>query len=52
MKAGVNGREARGRPRYEWMDEVKRALRDRGLTVEDAQECAKVREEWRMILKV
>ncbi len=45
MKAGVNGRGARGRPRYRWMDVVKRALRDRGLTVEEASERAKVKME-------
>ncbi len=33
------------------MDGVKRALRDRGLTVEEARERAKVREEWRTIVK-
>ncbi len=51
MKAGVNGRGARGRPRYGWMDGVKRALGDRGLPVEEARERAKVREEWRTIVK-
>ncbi len=51
MKAGVNGRGARGRPRYGWMDGVKRALRDRGLTVEEARERARVREEWRAVVR-
>ena len=30
MNAKVNGRSARGRPRFGWMDGVKRALNDRG----------------------
>ncbi len=30
MEAGVNGRGARGRPRYGWRDGEKRAARDRG----------------------
>ncbi len=51
MKAGVNGRGMRGRPWYGWMDGVKRALRDRGLTVEEARERAKVIEECRTIVK-
>ncbi len=50
MEAGVNGRGARGTPRYGWRDGVKRALRDRGMTVEEARERARVREEWRMVV--
>ena len=30
MNAKVDGRSARGRPRFGWMDEVERALNDRG----------------------
>ncbi len=33
------------------MDGVKRALRDRYLTVEEARERAKVREEWRAVVR-
>ena len=33
MNAKVNGRSARGRPRFGWMDGVKRALNDRGMDV-------------------
>ena len=30
MNAEVDGRSARGRPRFGWMDGVKRSLNDRG----------------------
>ena len=50
MHAKVNGRSARGRPRFGWMDGVKRALNDRGMDVREASERARDRNEWRMIV--
>ena len=49
MNAKVN-RSARGRPRFRWMDGVKRALNDRGMDVREASERARDRNEWRMIV--
>ena len=45
----INGRSARGRPRFGWMDGVKRALND-GMDVREASERARDRNEWRMIV--
>ena len=50
MNAKVNGRSARGKPRFGWMDGVKRALNDRGMDVREASERARDRNEWRMIV--
>ena len=46
----VSGGRVRGRPRLTWLDGVKVALGNRGMTVETARQCAKVRKEWRAIL--
>ena len=46
MNAKVDGRSARGRPRFGWMDGVKRALNDKGMDVREAKECARNRNEW------
>ena len=46
MNAKVDGRSARGRPKFGWMDGVKRALND----IREASERARNRNEWRMIL--
>ena len=46
MNAKVYGRSARGRPRFGWMDGVKRALNNRLM----ASERARNRNEWRMIV--
>ena len=51
MDAKVDGRSARGRPRFGWMDGVKRALNDRRMDMRGASECATNRNEWRMIVK-
>ena len=45
--AEVSGGRVRGRPRLDWMDGVKVALGNRGMTVEAARQCAKDRKEWR-----
>ena len=50
MNAKVNGRSARGRPRFGWIDGVKRTLNDRALDVREASEHARDRNEWRMIV--
>ena len=50
MNAKVNGRSARGRPRFGWIDGVKRALNDRGMDVREASERARDTNEWRMIV--
>ena len=46
----VDGRNARGRPRFGWMDGVKRALHDRRLDVREASERARNRNEWQTIV--
>ena len=48
--AKVDGRSARGRPRFGWTDGVKRALNDRRMDVREASERARDRNEWRMIV--
>ena len=50
MNAKVDGRSARGRPRFGWIDGVKRALNDRRMDVREASERARDRNEWRMIV--
>ena len=47
LKAEVSGGRVRGRPRLGWMDAVKVALGNRGMTVEAAHQYAKDRKEWR-----
>ena len=47
LMAEVSGWRVRGRPRLGWMDGVKVALSNRGMTVEAASQCAKDRKEWR-----
>ena len=52
MNAKVDWRSARGRPRFGWMDGVKRALNDRrmDITIREASERDRNRNEWRMIV--
>ena len=45
LMAVVSRRRVRGRPRLGWMDGVKVALGNRGMTVEAARQCAKDRKE-------
>ena len=49
MNAKVDGRSATGRPRFESMDGVKRALNDKRMDMREASERARNRNEWRMI---
>ena len=44
LMAEVSGGRARGRPRLGWMDGVKVALGNRGMTLEAARQCAKDRK--------
>ena len=50
MNAKVDGRSARGRPRFAWIDGVKRPLNDRRMDVKEASERARNRNEWRTIV--
>ena len=50
MNVQVDGRSARGRPRFGWMDGVKRALNNRRMDMREASERARNRNEWRMIV--
>ena len=50
LMAEVSGRRVRGRPRLGWMDGVKVALGNRGMTVDSARQCAKDRKEWRALV--
>ena len=50
LMAQVSGGRVRGRPRLGWMDGVKVALGNRGMTVEAARQCAKDRKEWRALV--
>ena len=52
LMAEVSGGRLRGRQRLGWMDSVKVALGNRGMTVEAAQQCGKDRKEWRVITYV
>ena len=47
LMAEVSGGRVRGRQRLGWMDGVKVALGNRGMTVEAARQRAKDRKEWR-----
>ena len=46
----VSGGRVRGRPRLRWMDGVKVALGNRGMTIEAARQCAKDRKDWRALV--
>ena len=46
----VSGGRVRGRPRLGWMDGVKVALGNRGLTAEAARQCTKDRKECRALV--
>ena len=50
LMAVVRGGRVRGRPRLGWMDGVKVALGNRGMTVEAARQWAKDRKAWRILL--
>ena len=50
LTADGSGGLVRGRPRLGWMDGVKVALGNRGMTVEAARQCAKDRKELRALV--
>ena len=50
LMAEVSGGRVRGRPRLVWMDGVKVALGNRGMTVKAARQCAKDWKEWRALV--
>ena len=50
LMAEVSGGRVRGRPRLGWMDGVKVALGNRGMTAEAARQCTKDRKAWRAVV--
>ena len=50
LMAEVSGGRVLGRPRLCWMDGVKVALGNSGITVEAARQCAKDWKEWRALV--
>ena len=50
LMAEVSGGRIRGRPMLGWMDGVKVALGNRGMTVEAARQRAKYRKAWRALV--
>ena len=50
LMAEVSGLRVHGRPRLGWMDGVKVAMGNRGMTVEAARQCAKDWKEWRALV--
>ena len=50
LMAEVSRERERGRPRLGWMDGVQVALGNRGMTVEEARQCAKDRKVWRALV--
>ena len=50
LMAEVSGGRVRGRPRLGWMDAVKVALGNRGMTVKAARQSANDRKEWRALV--
>ena len=49
--AKVSGGRVRGRMRLGWMDGVRVASGNRGMTLEAARQCAKDRKEWRALVE-
>ena len=50
MNVKVEERSTRGRPRFGWMNGVKRALNDRRMDMREASEHVRNRNEWQMIV--
>ena len=50
LTADVSGGRVRGRPRSGWMDGVKMALSNRGMTVETTRQCAEDEKKWRALV--
>ena len=47
-ESGLEGRWGRGRPNRVWIDGVRKALNNRGLTLEEAKMNVYDRVEWRV----
>ena len=52
LMAEASGERVQGRPRLGWMDGVKVALGNRGMTVEAARQRAKDRKVWKALVHV
>ena len=52
LMAEVSGGRLRGAPRLGWMDGVKVALGNKGMTEEAGRQCAKDWKEWRALVHV
>ena len=50
MSVKVDGKSARGRPRFGWMDGVRRAGNGKRRDVRETSERARNRNEWRTIV--
>ena len=50
LMAELSGGRVRETPRLGWMDGVKMALNNRGMTAKAARQCAKDRKEWRALV--
>ena len=50
LMAEVSGGRVWGRQGLGWMDSVKVALGNRGMTAEAARQCTKDRKEWRALV--
>ena len=48
-ESDVRRARCRGRQRARWLDEVKRALRGRGLGIQEVKECVQDRSEWHSV---
>ena len=52
LMAEVSIERVLGRPRLGWMDGVKVALGNRGITVEAARQCVKDSKEWKALVHI
>ena len=52
LMAEVGGGRVQERPRFGWMDGVKVAFGNRGMTVEAARQCAKDRTDWKALVNI
>ena len=52
LMAEVSGGRVQGKPRLGWMNGVKVALGNRGMTAEAARQCTKDRKEWRTLVHI
>ena len=50
LMAEASGGRVRGRLRLHWMDGVKAAFGNRGMTVQVARQCLRDRKEWRALV--